>query len=285
MPRFALLLVLLALGGCRTEGPGTAEVTAQESRAVRLDGRQLVLDGFAGDVRITAVAGLDEVEVAFTQHAMGATQNQAEGRLGEIRIEEAGDDALYQFVWRSDLDGTSVDADVRVPFGADVVVRLGAGEITVNALRGPLDVETGSGAIRADHLRSPRVRLQTGAGDVTAGAAFLAPESEWEVETGSGRLTLLLPEKGSVRITAESRAGSLDLDPDLPLRDVRQSGDAASVDLRATLGDGDARVRATTGAGDVELLRYKAPVPSSEEARATEPAPRDTMKADTVRAE
>lgn len=253
------LLVLLALAGCRTSGPGSAEATAEEVRTVRLGERQLALDGFAGDVSVTAVAGLDEVEVVFTKRATGATQTQAEGRLSEIRIEEAGDDALYQYVWRSDLDGTAVDADVRVPFSADVVIRLGAGEIEVDELRGPLDAQTGSGSIRVDHLRSPTVRLETGAGDITAGAAFLSEGADWDIETGSGTLILLVPETASVRIRAESRAGSLDLDPALPLTDADESGGPANVDFAARMGDGDARLRATTGAGDVELLRYRPP--------------------------
>lgn len=280
--RLALVLFAFCLAACGSSEEAPAEATATETRTVRLDGRQLALDGFAGEVSLVAVPGLKEAEVTFTKRVLAATASRAEGRLREIEIREAGDDALYQFVWRTEQEGASVDAEVRVPFSADVVVRLGAGSVTANALRGPLDVELGSGSIRASHLRSSEVRLETGAGDVTAGAAFLSPNADWRVETGSGRLTLLAPATASVRIQAESRAGSLDLDPDLPLGDIRQSGGPAGVDVRAVLGEGSARIRATTGAGDIEILRYKEPAPESQAARETAPVRQDTTLADST---
>ena len=282
---FALALTLVALAplaACGPDGPATEEVTAEERRAVRLDGRQLVLDGFAGDVSVTAVPGLDEVEVVFTKRAKGATEGQAQGRLEQIRIEEAGDGELYQFVWRTDLEGTvRVDAEARVPLAADVVVRLGAGEITANGLRGPFDAETGAGDLRADHLRTPSLTARTGSGDLTLGAAFLPPEARWTGETGSGDLVLQLAPSASARVRAESGAGGLDLDPRLAFSNVRQSGDVARVGFQGTLGAGQARVDVNTGAGDVELLRYTPPAPESEAAQATTPVRPDSARRDT----
>ncbi|MEM1056342.1 MAG: hypothetical protein AAGI52_12525 [Bacteroidota bacterium] len=279
--RVLSLVFALVLAGCSTASDGLEEATEQETRSVRLDNRQLALDGFAGDVTVTAVPGLEEVEIVFTKRATGGTVGRAERRLRDITLREAGDDALYQFVWRTDLDGASVDAEARVPLGADVVVRLGAGEIGANGLRGPLDAETRSGAIRADHLRSPRLRLSTGSGAITAGAAFLSENAEWEIESESGGLTILIPPTASVRVDAESNAGALDLDPELPFESIRQSGGPAGVDFRASLGEGSARVRASTGAGDVELLRYKPPVPESEAAREMEPVRPDSSVRDS----
>lgn len=276
--RRLLLLPLLVLAACVTaDGLADEEATEDESRSVRLDGRQLILDGFAGDVSLTAVPGLEVVEVAFTKRASGVGETQAEERIKQIRIEEAGDDELYQFVWRTDLEGSgAVDAEVRVPLGADVVVRLGAGDIDANGLRGSLDAETAAGEIYVDHLRTSALMLKTGSGDVTAGGAFFPPEARWRVDVGSGDLTLLLPPTASLRVEAESAAGSLDLDPELPFESVRQRGGPAGVDFRASLGDGEARLSAETGAGNVEILGYKAPAPESEAARETEPVRRDS---------
>ena len=55
------------------------------------------------------------------------------------------------------------------------------------------------------------------------------------------------------------------------------------MDFRAQLGDGEARVRAKTGAGDVEILRYKEPVAESEAVRQTVLTPRDTLLRDSLR--
>ena len=278
-----LLASVLFLAACAEGGLNATEATEEESRTVTLDGRQLALDGFAGDVSVTAVPGLETAEIVFTKRARGASEEQANARLGEIRLNESGDDALYQYVWRTDDDGdASMDAEVRVPLGADVVVRLGAGDIHANNLRGPLDAQTGAGEIRAEHLRSPRLRLETGAGDILAGAAFFPGAADWRIESGSGSLTVRLAETASVRVQAESSAGSLDLDPALPFEDIRQSGGPAGVDFRATLGNGEARVRATTGAGSIELLRYTPPAPESEAARETAPVLPDTSRRDTL---
>lgn len=284
--RVLLLLLAFTLAACAEGGLNTVEVTETESRTLTLDGRELAFDGFAGNVSVVAVPNLDVTEVEFTKRARGATESQANARLGAIRLNESGDDALYQYVWRTDDDGeASVDADVRVPLTANVVVIVESGEITANGLSGPFTAETGAGEIRAEHLRSARVRLQSGAGGITAGAAFIPREGDWRIESGSGDVTLRLPPTASVRVEAESGAGSLDLDPQLTFANVRQSGGPAGVDFRARLGEGDARVRATTGAGDVEVLRYTPPAPESEAARETAPVLPDTTRPDSVGAD
>ena len=129
------------------------------------------------------------------------------------------------------------------------------------------------------------MRLNTGSGRVTSGAAFIPAQGDWRVESGAGNVTLLLPPSASLRVEAESDAGSLDLDPELSFNEVRQRGGPAGVDFRAELGQGQARLRAKTGAGDVEILRYKEPVPESEAARATAPTIRDSSSVlkDTTR--
>ena len=91
----------------------------------------------------------------------------------------------------------------------------------------------------------------------------------------------LAEEDFSARLDLQSRAGALDLDPNLPIADARQSGGTAGVEFRGTMGDGAGSLRATTGVGDVELLQYKPPVPESEAAQDTEPASPDTARADS----
>ncbi len=284
--RALLLLPVFLLAACQGGGIDSVEATAEETRAVRLDNRELVLDGFAGDVSVTAVIGLDEAEIVFTTRAKGTTERQAQARLDAVTLQEAGDGATYQFVWRSDDDVSMVrvDAIVRVPLGANVVVRLGAGDVRANGLRGSLDAETGAGEIRADHMRSSVLQLKSGSGDVQASAAFLPIGGLWRIETGAGDLTLLVQPTASVRVEAESDAGSLDLDPALPFAEVRQRGGPAGVDFRAQLGDGQGRFEAETGAGDIEILRYKEPVAQSEAARETVLTPRDTLRRDSARA-
>jgi len=266
---FALPLVLL---GCQTGGDaadtaadaaagalvGRAEATATEERTVALDGRTLVLDGFAGDVRIETDAAATGVRVRFDRRARGATEASARERMVAIRIEEAGDDELYQYVWRADGPGSglSVDAVATVPPGARVVVRTGAGGVAADGPIERLDVEAGAGAVVVGRASARSLRVDVGAGDVTVDASAVPAGARWTLETGAGDVDLAVPAGASVRIDAESAAGAV-TDRGLPgglgSAGVDRPDSPAGARLRATLGRGAASILVRTGAGDVTL--------------------------------
>lgn len=260
MPRLlarpALLVTLAAgglLAGCGEE-IGSVEAEAEERRAVSLDGRQLILDGFAGTVSVEADASLDEAELVFTRVAGGATEESAQGLLPRVRLEEAGDGELYQFVWRTDLPrGARVDADVRVPLGTDLVVRLGAGDLRLAGLDGPVDAETGAGNVTVEMGSSTTLRTKTGSGATRLEAVALPLDAAWRAEAGAGDLTIALSPGVSVRVDAESGAGTLTLDEALDFADPVAGDTPGRASFSGTLRDGTASLDATTGAGNLTV--------------------------------
>ncbi|HEX8386933.1 MAG TPA: DUF4097 family beta strand repeat-containing protein [Rubricoccaceae bacterium] len=263
-----LTLTLAVLSGCQPGGDpgqvasealsgalsGRAEVVETEERTVGLDGRTLVLDGFSGDVRVETSASVTGVRVRFDKRARGATEASARERMGAIRIEEASDDAIYQYVWRAGelTGGLSVDAVAVVPPGTKVVVRTGAGGVAADGALASLDVEAGAGTVVVGRVSSRTLRVDVGAGDVTVNAAAVPAGAQWTVETGAGNLDLSVPPGASLRIDAESGAGRV-TDRGLGRARVERSGDPGDGRLQATLGRGEGTVRLRTGAGDVTV--------------------------------
>lgn len=263
MRHAALLAVLLAapLAGCRQSEPGAlagrAEATAVEERTVALGGRTLVLDGFAGDVRVETDAGATGARVRLVRRALGATQASASERLARVTVETGGDGELYQIVWRANLPGgamdgaagLSADAVATVPPGTDVVVRTLAGGVAADGPLGDLDVGVGAGTVVVGRAASRRIRIDVRAGDVTVNAASVPAGAEWTVETAAGDVDLALPPGAALDLDASTGAGAL-VDRGLGAR--VPAGAAA---LRTRLGAGGARVRVRTGAGTVTLGR------------------------------
>ena len=263
MRHAALLAVLLAapLAGCRQSEPGAlagrAEATAVEERTVALRGRTLVLDGFAGDVRVETDAEATGARVRLVRRALGATQASASERLARVTVETGGDGELYQIVWRANLPGgamdgaagLSADAVATVPPGTDVVVRTLAGGVAADGPLGSLDVGVGAGTVVVGRAASRRIRIDVRAGDVTVNAASVPAGAEWTVETAAGDVDLALPPGAALDLDASTGAGAL-VDRGLGAR--VPAGAAA---LRTRLGAGGARVRVRTGAGTVTLGR------------------------------
>ena len=142
----------LALAACGEvpvrPSPGRATVRDTLARTVDLRGRTLVLDGHDGRVEIDTAAG--PATLQFVRTARGATRASAEERLASVAFYEVEADALVQFVWASELEGTDVQATARVPPGADVVVELDRGTIRAHGLA------PGRAVLRADSVtRSP----------------------------------------------------------------------------------------------------------------------------------
>lgn len=248
--------LLLLLAGCRTDpAPGAragrAEVTESEERTVTLAGRVLVLDGFAGEVRVETGSDPAVTRVRFERRGRGATETSARERLAAVTIVEGQDDDLYQYVWRAagTEDGLRVDAVAVVPPGSRVVVRTGAGGIAADGPLAELDAETRAGGIVVGRASARALRLASAAGDVALIAADIPTGAAWTVETRAGSVDVSLLPGASVRVGAETQAGRAD---------VRGLGGATVVRsgagrLVATLGAGDARVRLHTQAGDITL--------------------------------
>jgi DUF4097 and DUF4098 domain-containing protein YvlB len=102
-----------------------------------------------------------------------------------------------------------VDYRVDVPRGLDVKTDTGSGTITLRALSGPVDANTGSGDIDANGLSGKTLVGKTGSGEVDVRYTTL-PDDVY-VETGSGNGTVRVPQ-GAYDVTADSGSGDRRVD-------------------------------------------------------------------------
>jgi lia operon protein LiaG len=97
-------------------------------------------------------------------------------------------------------------------------------------------------------VSSERVSASTGSGGVNL--ELVSRFDDLRVSTGSGSVTLAVPEFTGARL--ELRTGSGGISTDLP---VTISGTTQRNHVRGTIGDGSANIRVTTGSGGVRLVR------------------------------
>ena len=146
MPRSVAVLAgsSFLLAGCGVLLVGCADIPVEPTpgrvvardtleRRLGLQGRTLVLDGHDGHVDI-AVDSVEQVELVLVRSARGATRRSAHTRLETVMLYEVEGDEVAQFVWTSELAGTSLSVTARVPPGAHVVVELDAGTIRAAGL-------------------------------------------------------------------------------------------------------------------------------------------------------
>jgi hypothetical protein len=172
-----------------------------------------------GDVDVRAEPGRTAVEADADVRAVVAPDREAA---------MVGDEARLS--WRCRF-WTTCRADVaaRVPPGVHVTTETAFGDVTVAGPVGDVDLETGSGGVRAEGIGG-RAAVTARSGDVDL--RFAAAPADVDVETSSGDVTIHVP-AGAYRIEADTGAG------DVTLRGVRHD-DAAP-----------ARIVVETSAGDV----------------------------------
>ncbi|MGD9573766.1 MAG: DUF4097 family beta strand repeat-containing protein [Thermoleophilia bacterium] len=178
-----------------------------------------------GDVTVRAEEGRDAVAAEADVRAVVAPDSEAVTEDGEARLS-----------WRCRLWTTCrADLVARVPAGVDVRAETAFGDVVVLGPVGDVDLEAGSGEVRADAIGGSRATVSARSGDVVL--RFTAAPREVEVEASSGDVTIRVP-AGAYRIEAETGAG------DVSLRGVRHDPDAGrsiTVDTSA----GDVRIAAS----------------------------------------
>lgn len=172
-----------------------------------------------GDVAVRAEPGRTVVEADADVRAVVAPEREAA---------MVGDEARLS--WRCRFWTTCrADVVVRVPPGVHVTGETSFGDVTVAGPVGDVDLQTGSGGVRAEGIGG-RAAVAARSGDVHL--RFAAAPEDVDVEASSGDVTIHVP-AGAYRIEADSGAG------DVTLRGVRHDASAAG------------RIVVETSAGDV----------------------------------
>ena len=262
--RTTILSLAIALGACAGEsdvdiGPGgellvgTHRASATDSRAVALGDRRLVLDGFAGSVRVIGVAPGEPARLTFERVARGRTDLAAQRDLEQVAIEESGDDATYTFRMNARRrGGAEVNVTATVPGDADLTILLAAGTVRVDSLAGDLEVSLDSGPVRGVALAGRRVRVSATAGGVDVSAAALPPEADWHLSTSAGAVTFTVPADATTDVEAETGTGTVRVEG-LVFTERRLDRRGTGTRFSGTLGEGGGRVRLQTEVGGIRL--------------------------------
>jgi hypothetical protein len=274
----------------------------------------------SGETSITAAGAPGEIRVVARKRVSASSEDRAKRLLQnlEVRMEKRGDELLVEphlyeqeRGWLDLFRGKRfrVDFEITVPTECAIDAQTVSGELSVEGVRGPLEIQTVSGDVRVEDVQGPtRLKSVSGdidcrryvghlegnavSGDVTIAAARLRstllhtvsgdiqiegrldPRKEHRFKTISGDVELALAEPD---VTIEYRTASGDLESELQGRVVHRGRKEFSV----VLGGGKGSVVVKTVSGDLTLRGTSAPSP--DDARPDEGAADEAPAADVER--
>jgi hypothetical protein len=227
-----VLLVVAALAGASLVGLGALTLLDLASRHtfVTRSGyagvRALYIDEGSGDISLTgAPAGSDVTVVANVTEGLATPSRHAS-------LDPGG--ALHLTTHCPGLLGLEcqVDYHVTVPPGITVHANSGAGSVVASDITtsSQLRLESGAGDVTATGVSAPMITLDSGAGDVRAQLRTAA--QHLEATSGAGDVTLTVPDE-RYAVQASSGAGtvsdsSIRIDPSSP-RTIHASSGAGDV--------------------------------------------------------
>jgi hypothetical protein len=149
----------------------------------------------------------------------------------------------------NDRHDVSVQFQVRVPDGVRVDLSTVNGGLEVRDVNTEVRAETVNGSITARSASGP-VRAKTVNGSITVSMESMGSASDLEYETVNGGITIELPSNVGAELELSTVNGRVTTD--FP---ITVSGTLSPRRLRGTVGDGRARLRASTVNGGVSLRR------------------------------
>ena len=195
-----------------------------------------------GEAKIENVEGDLYVDVSSAP----VTSTHTRGKLsldtgsGEVRVTDAQGEI--------DLDtgsGSVEVANVRGPF---LKMDTGSGRVrATDVVVDELEMDTGSGSVRLGQVQSRRIKLDSGSGSVELD--LRADVESVHIESGSGGVTLGIPESLGAAIRIDTGSGGIDTDIPVQVRKTERNF------LSGTIGDGKGEITIETGSGGVRLRR------------------------------
>lgn len=195
-----------------------------------------------GEAKIDNVEGDLYVDVS----AAPVTSTRTRGRLsldtgsGEVHVTDAQGEV--------DLDTGSGSVEVMNIRGPHLKMDTGSGRVRgSDIVADEIELDTGSGSVRLGQVQSKRIKLDSGSGSVE-----LDLRSDVEtvhIESGSGGVTLGIPESLGAAIRIDTGSGGIDTDIPIQVKKAERSY------LSGTIGDGKGEITIETGSGGVRLRR------------------------------
>ncbi|MGD2122528.1 MAG: DUF4097 family beta strand repeat-containing protein [Gemmatimonadota bacterium] len=172
----------------------------------------------------------------------------AQASSGELSIDTgSGTITVDGYDGDVNLDTGSGEVELRDVRGNDVMVDTGSGSVRASGIQAArFEVDTGSGEIELEGVASPDVTLDTGSGTVEV---ELTQDVEvLEIDTGSGDVTVWVPNSVGAQVDLDTGSGSIDLGLPLEVQEVERDH------VEGVLGDGRGRIHVDTGSGRIRLM-------------------------------
>lgn len=271
----------------------------------------------SGETSVTAGGAAGEIRVIARKRVSASSEDRAKRLLQnlEVRMEKRGDELLVEphlyeqeRGWLDLFRGKRfrVDFEITVPSECAVDAQTVSGELSVERVRGPIEIQSVSGDVRLDDAQGP-VRLKSVSGDVDcsryvghleantvsgdltiAGALLrssqihtvsgdvevegrLDARKEHRLKTISGDIELALAEPD---VTIDYRTASGDVECELPARIVRRGRKEYSI----VLGDGRGHVGVKTVSGDLTVRGTSTAAPVDAQPEEAEEESEDVEK-------
>jgi DUF4097 and DUF4098 domain-containing protein YvlB len=237
------------------------------------------LNNINGSVNVTGVEGLTEIQITGVKTVKDASEEEAKGHIGDIRIDvqESGA-ALNGATHQPDSRGGrsyTVDYEIRVPGSWKVIVENTNGNVEVRALHNGIKATLTNGNLRANDVsgnlnasvtngeinadgRVPEnaaCRLETVNGTIR-GKLDLAKHVHCNLQTVNGGIALSVPQSISSRVAADAMVGSIKAS-NLSLQNSNNSRvNFTGQKLNGTLGAGEGEIRLAVQNGSIVLSGF-----------------------------
>jgi DUF4097 and DUF4098 domain-containing protein YvlB len=176
---------------------------------------------------------------------------------GDAKIETGGGNVtVRQASGTLQLETGSGNIDIG-DIGGAATLETGSGTIRLASAKGMVKASTGAGGIECHQLGSG-LRADTGSGTITAEYAHAPHFAESHLETGSGDITVYLPDglAAAVKLTADNPWGHT-IRVDFPAIRLTSSHEDGQLRAEGLMNGGGPLLRVETANGSVALLRTK----------------------------
>lgn len=181
-----------------------------------------------------------QVTVAMTVLVPRGVRVKVATGNGAVSVERAG----------SDVQASTGNGRVRIAeTEGPVRVSTGNGDVEVRNVKARVHVSTGNGDVDVVTVEGP-VEVSSGNGNIDVRMSALRARDDMEFSTGSGNVLLTLPANYNGELEASTGNGTISSDFDLKIK-----GQLNPRRIRATIGNGGAMLRMSTGNGQFELRK------------------------------
>lgn len=195
----------------------------------------------SGEVFLEAITG--DLDIESTSGIINISDSK-----GDIIISAAGSDiTLSHIVGSVDLKTTSGDKKGEFISGFVTILQT-SGKIVLQNLDGGLRIKSSSGEIEIAQNHGA-LSIITRSGNVDISTA-LDSDDDYYIETASGDIHFLIPDRASARISLETNTGDISANLPMTIRSFSKSR------IIGSIGEGGPKITLLSSSGDIELGQF-----------------------------